>query len=91
MSWSLLSPPPVSSVALFDTLLDINPFQFSQFVMVGEFNVNMMARSSHSNHIVSLCSHLNLSQVVVDCTYVRADGYQSLLDLVLVSDPDHVL
>ena len=27
----------------------------------------------------------------MDCTYVRANGYQSLLDLVLVSDPDHVL
>ena len=40
--------PPVSSVALFDSLLDVicvvNPFQFSQFVLVGDFNVNMMAR-----------------------------------------------
>ena len=87
--------PPASSVALFDSLLDViyvvNPFQFSQFVIVGDFNVNMMVCSSYNSYIVSFCSHFNLSQVVVDCTYVRADGYQSLLDLVFVSDPDHVV
>ena len=80
---------------MFDSLLDViyvvNPFQFSQFVIVGDFNVNMMVCSSYNSYIVSFCSHFNLLQVVVDCTYVRADGYQSLLDLVFVSDPDHVL
>ena len=78
MYGSVLSSP-ASSVALFDSLLDViyvvNPFQFSQFGLVGDFNVNMMVHSSYNRYIVSFSSHFNLSQVVVDCTYVRADGY----------------
>ena len=61
---------PATSVALFDSLLDViyvvNPIQFSQFVLVGDFNVYMMVCSSYHKYIVSFSSHLNFSQVVVD-------------------------
>ena len=66
--------PPTSSVALFDTSLDVtyamHPFIFSQFVLVSDFNVHMLVHSSYRGHIISLSSHFNLSQVVVDSTYM---------------------
>ena len=69
----------------------MNPFLFSQFVLVSDFNGNMLVHSSYRDHIVTLSSHFNLTQVVVDSTYVCDDGYQSVLGLVLVSDPLHIL
>ena len=95
MCLGVLYHPPSSSTALFDTLLDIiynvNPFTFSQFVLIGDFNTNMLVHSSNRNYVLSLCNYFNLSQMVRDSTYVRSDGYSSLLDLVLVSDPICVL
>ena len=86
---------PASPVALFDTLLDViyavNPFLFSQLVLVGDVNVNMLLCFSYEDHIVSVSSHFNLTPVVVNNTYVRDDGYQLFLDLVIVSDSVHVL
>ena len=95
MCLGVLYHPPSSSTALFDTLLDIiyevNCFTFSQIVLIGDFNTNVLVHSSHRDYVLSLCNDFNLLQMVRDSTYVCSDGYSSLLDLVLVSDPICVL
>ena len=52
----------------------------------------MLVHSSYKDHILSPSPYFNLSQVVVDSTYMYVhDGCLSLLDLAFVSDPLHVL
>ena len=75
MCLGLLYHPPSSSTALLDTMLDtiydVNPFTFSQFFLIGDFNTNMLVHSSNRDYVLSLCNHFNLSQMVrIVLTYV---------------------
>ena len=89
---SLFYRPPSSPPEVFDNLctflevLDIT--QFSNFILLGDFNVNFVntlhpSFSRLSNIINTFC----LSQVVTDHTHVSPNGHTSLIDLVLMSSP----
>ena len=88
---SLSYPPPSSTVSVFEnlfyTLLALNPFYFSTFLLLGDFNVNFCNSSHHLfphlNHIVQCFS---LTQVVPSYTRAHPSGTNSLIDLALLSD-----
>ncbi len=84
--------PPDSPVSIFDTfihsleLIDIS--QYSNFILVGEFNVDI------SNHchtlyrkISTLMELFSLSQVVIGHTRKTSSGRCSLIDFVFTSNP----
>ena len=84
--------PPDSPSGIFDTvfhsleLIDIS--QYSNFIFVGDFNVDF---SNHSHPLLAKISTLmelfSLSQVVNGHTHTSSSGRHSLIDLVFVSNP----
>ena len=84
--------PPDSQGFIFDTLCNflasLRLYQFSHFVLIGDFNVNM---NNHDHPLFSkVCNIMdlfNLTQVVTDCTHTSLNGNSSLIDLALVSSP----
>ena len=77
--------------SLFCTLEILNPFCFSSFLLLGDFNVNFCNTShylySHLDHIsASFC----LLQVVPSFTHVKSNGTKSLIDLAFLSDPSQL-
>lgn len=88
---SLFYRPPSSPVSIFDelffTLQILNPFYFSTFLLLGDFNVNFCNSSHHLlphlNHVVHSFS---LTQVVSSFTRVHHNGTKSLIDLAFLSD-----
>ena len=66
--------PPDSQGFIFDTLCNflasLRLYQFSHFVLIGDFNVNM---NNHDHPLFSkVCNIMdlfNLTQVVTDCTH----------------------
>ena len=87
--------PPSSPSPIFDIFsqsletLDIS--QFSNFVCVGDFNIDFNNSSHHLYpKLHSVSQLIGLSQVVTGYTHVSPSGHTSLIDLVLVSSPHHV-
>ena len=83
--------PPSSTHDIFDTLCSslfcIPPAYFSNFVLLGDFNVNLL----NSNHplydkIDMLCNSFSFTQVVDSPTHISHGAHPSLIDLVFVSD-----
>ena len=84
---------PISSSALiFDTLFShlesINVGQLSNFILLGDFNVNYfnMSHPMHSNLCI-LSSLYCLKQTVTGPTHEHHDGNTSTIDLVFMSEP----
>ena len=86
---------PSSFSSIFDTffqsleVLDISPF--CNFLCVGDFNVDFN-NSSHPFYpkLCNIIHSFGLTQIVTGHTHVSPLGHTSLIDLVLVSSPDHV-
>ena len=81
--------PPSSSALIFDTLFSnlesINVGQLSNFILLGDFNVNYF-NMSHPNLCI-LSSLYCLKQTVTGPTHEHHDGYTSTIDLVFMSEP----
>ena len=82
--------PPNSSISvldnLFTTLCSLNVCSFSNFVMVGDFNIDF----SNQNHPLfskfhSIASSFLLYQVVKDYTHINLSGNHTTIDLAFVS------
>ena len=84
--------PPSSPVSIFDdlctTIYSANPRKFSTFILLGDFNVNFFNPGNslflYLNDILSIFS---LQQVVSSFTHISPNRPNSLIDLVLLSDP----
>ena len=87
--------PPSSSVAIFDSLFNVlcslNSNSFSNFILLGDFNVDMSSHFSNCNymHLTNLLHSFSLTQVVDEPILVLHghNGASSLIDLVLMSTP----
>ena len=85
--------PPSSSVAIFDSLFDVlcslNSNCFSNFILLGDFNVGMSSHFSNCNYmdLTNLFHSFSLTQVVDEPTRPGHNGASSLIDLVLMSTP----
>ena len=87
--------PPSSSVCIFDHLLYtlqlLNPFYFSTFLLMGDFNVNFYNSSNFLlSHIFTIMQLFSLTQVVSSYTHVCPTGNTSLIDLALISNTSKV-
>jgi hypothetical protein len=61
--------------------------QFSNFVLIGDFNVNYLCESSFlSSHICNVINSFSLTQVVDSPTHFTTDNNCSLIDLIFVSN-----
>ena len=83
--------PPSSTQDIFDTLCDslftIPPYYFSNFILLGDFNVNLVNTKHHlHNKIEMLSSSFALTQVVNSPTHDSHSSDPSLIDLVFVSN-----
>ena len=87
--------PPSSTSVIFDNLQSVleqlDPSLFMNFVLIGDFNVNFLNTQYFLYHQLSsiLCS-FNFTQVVSQPTHVAANGGASLIDLVLLSNPQQL-
>ena len=83
---------PSSSVFVFDILFDIlcsfDVTCFSNFILLGDFNVDVMSCSPLCNHLDAILQSFSLSQVVTEPTHIKHNGDLSLIDLVLMSAPE---
>ena len=88
--------PPSSPVSIFDILTSFLAFldisQFSHFILLGDFNINLR-NSSHPlyNTFCNFVDYFSLSQVVTNDTHIAPNGHTSLIDLVLTSSLSQVL
>ena len=86
---SLFYRPPSSSAHILDTLCtyleSLSVPQFSNFVLLGDFNINFCTQSN-STLFTKLESFFALQQVVTEPTHVHHNGTSSLIDLVFVSN-----
>ena len=92
---SLFYRPPSSPVhvmdSLFTTLETLNISSFSNFVLIGDFNINLHNPSCFLYPKLSnILQSFSLSQVVQDTTHNTRNGSETLIDLALVSSADHV-
>ena len=83
--------PPSSQSSIFDnlceTLLTVDQVYFSNFVLLGDFNVNFCNTHPLYSYISNLMSSLSLTQVVSSPTHFTSSTEQfSLIDLVFVSN-----
>ena len=92
MHIGLFYRPPSSPYDIFDRLhsclLDFNVSTFSNFVLVGDFNVNV-SNPSHPllPKLNRMLDCLSLTQVVSEPTHTSHTGHTSIIDLVLISNP----
>ena len=92
---ALFYRPPSSSVSyldnLFTVLCNINVSLFSNFVLLGDFNINYFCTQPLLfSKLMSIFSSFNLVQVVSEATRVTENSC-TLIDLVFVSCPSQVL
>ena len=86
----LYSPPSVTQLVLqqlFIFLQKINPCLYSNFVLVGDLNVNFLDSSSSLYHsLQNILSSFNLTQVVQEVTRTTSNT-ATLIDLAMMSNP----
>ena len=73
---------------MFDILCSFKSNLFSNFTLLGDFNVDML--SHHSNlckHITNILNSFSLTLVVKEPTHFSSVGSSSLIDLVIMSAP----
>ena len=63
---------------------------FSNLIIIGDFNTDMLSNSSCCNHHKDILYSFSLSQVVAEPTRLRNDDSSSLIDLVLMSAPENL-
>ena len=88
--------PPSSDVSYFDELYDIieklDIVTFSNYILLGDFNINF-CNPTHPLYprLFNLCNSFMLTQVVTEPTHTSPSGSQSLIDLVFLSHPSHLV
>ena len=87
--------PPSSTSFIFDTMFSVleqlDPSLFLNFVLIGDFNVNFLNPQHFLYHKLScILSSFNLTQVVQQPTHVSTNGGATLIDLVLLSNPQQL-
>ena len=84
------SSPSSSFDVLFDVLCSLNVTCFSNFILLGDFNVDVMSHSPLCNHLDNILQSFSLSQVVTEPTHIKHNHYgnSSLIDLVLMLAPE---
>ena len=89
---SVFYRPPSSPTLILDDLcsyfetLDIN--QFANFIVVGDFNIDMSSCSHPLYHKLStIMSTYSLSQMVTHYTHVHHNGATSTINLLFTSNP----
>ena len=92
---SVLYRPPSSPVSFFDhlhsALQELSPHSYSSFVLIGDFNINFCNRvHPYFCKLNEILQYFSLTQVVRTPTHFNFDS-NSMIDLALVSSPDHVL
>ena len=72
---------------LYDCLQGVSVHIFSNFVLLGDFNVNLK-NPSHPlfSHLCNILYSFSLTQAVQEDTYTSPQGNTSLIDLALVSE-----
>lgn len=84
--------PPSSTIDIFDSLQtclhNANICSFSNFVLLGDFNVNFN-NPLHPlySHLCSILDNFSLVQVVSESTHTSPVGTPSLIDLAMISNP----
>ena len=90
---SLFYRPPSSLSSLLDSLCaflaSIQIHQFTNFIFVGDFNINFCTHSCHPHFplLESMFQSFGLHQVVREPTHAHHNGSTSLIDLVFVTNP----
>ena len=87
--------PPSSPTAvmdiLFDTLSSFDIHIFSNLILVGDFNIDTLSPNHYLYHHLSrILDCFSLSQVNSVPTHHSHDGHQTLIDLALLSSPEHL-
>ena len=87
--------PPSSPVSTFDKLCTIlhllNPIQFSNFLIIGDFNVNFLDQKSYLfSYVRDVLDSFSFSQIVPFFTHVSPSGTKSLIDLALLLRTEHL-
>ena len=71
LAFHFFTDPPCSSSVIFDTfckyLEPLNTAQYSNFNLLGDFNVNFV-NSSHPFKLCNIMSTYCLTQIVAECT-----------------------
>ena len=93
---SVLYRPPSSPVSFFDnlcsTLQHLSPHLFTNFVLVGDFNINFCNKDHpYFCRLRNIFQTFSLSQVVLSPTLTNSNGHASLIDLALVSSKSQLL
>ena len=71
--------------------MSLNVPTFLNFVLLGDFNVDMANQSHLLYHkVCSLLDYFRFSQIVTDYTHTAPNGSNSLIDLVLTTSPCQV-
>ena len=87
---SVFYRPPSSPSSIFgtlsETLLFVPHSYFSNFVILGDFNVNFDVSHHFYTHLSDFMTSFSLSQVVTSPTHFSHCGHPSLIDLVFVSN-----
>lgn len=92
---ALLYRPPSCPVTVFDTLFttlqSLDAGLFSNFVLLGDFNIDFCNPHHYLySRLASMLSTFSLTQVVSDYTHHGPHG-DSLIDLVLLSQPSQLI
>ena len=91
---ALFYRPPSSNYSILDTLFTTLCSIFislpSQFVLMGDFNINFFNTSPLYFKLLSVVSSFNLSQIVTEATRVT-NTTSSLIDLIFVSSSVNVV
>ena len=87
--------PPSSPVFTFNKLCTIlhllNPVQFSNCLIVGDFNINFLDQKSYSfSYVRDILDSFSFSQIVPSFTHVSPSGTKSLIDLALLLRTEHL-
>ena len=87
--------PPSSPVYIFDnlctTLQILNPAVFRNFLLLGDFNVDVCNQTSYLySHINDIMLSFSLTQIVTSPTRISPSGNSSLIDLAMVSNTEHL-
>jgi len=88
--------PPNSSIEVLDNLYsvlgNIDVSLFSHFILIGDFNVDVMSPSQPLfSKLMCIASSFLLSQAVVEPTHFSHTGVPSIIDLAFVSSPSHII
>ena len=86
--------PPSSPISILNTFFDVlcsfDYTYFSNLIIVGDFNVDLSSNTSTCKHLNNVMHSFSLSQVVTEPTHFISENTSSLIDLVLMSAPEHL-